>query len=84
MSKIPKIIIGSKPLMNYIEAVCHEFESGSIEVDLSAIGTNVNKLERIVHMITVLTASPIIDNGRKREPIRDMTAIVCRMRRKGG
>jgi len=83
--KIKKIIIGNKPIAQYIWAVMIAFSNGK-EVVLSAIGKHVNTLERIARLVQDLSATPIIEAGRTTEVLPEkmdrMVATLCHLKRK--
>lgn len=77
-----RIIIGSKNISAYIPAVVFEL-SKSDEIELSAVGSNVNKLERLVRLVSDMSCKPILEKSRKIEKFREIDATICILRRKG-
>ena len=53
-----KIIIGAKELKVYLEAIAYEFEKHE-EIELYAMGRNVEKLERIVKILKIIGAKEL-------------------------
>ena len=83
MKKVNKIVIGNKPLMNYLDAIVHEFiVKGQTEIMLSAIGKNVNMQERVIRVFSELGRYEIVETARRSEPFNDMVAVVCTLTRK--
>ena len=80
-----RIKIGSKPVERYILAVVFELEKTDA-VEISAIGNGINKLDRIVKILTRISGGSIhversletVDNKS------DLTATVYTLRLKGG
>jgi len=72
-----KIIIGSKNIMNYISAVVVEFET-NVDVEVSAMGTNINKQERVIKLLSKLGVKEI---GRESTKINGVQAMICKLRR---
>lgn len=80
--KKSKIIVGRKNFYEYIAPLVIKLSEGEEEIEISAIGSNINKLEGLVRMITEISKSPIVEQGRRKEPVGNMEAVVCVLKRK--
>ena len=76
MSKdLKRIIVGSKSIAAYIPALVFEFSKSDV-VELSAVGSNIDKLERLVRLMVDISLKPITESGRKTEKFRDIDATI--------
>ena len=72
-----KIIVGSKPITVYIPAAFFAFEQYD-EIILSGMGSNINKLERMVKMFSRFGVK---ETQRKIEDLRDSKITVVTLKR---
>jgi DNA-binding protein len=79
---VKKIIIGSKSICSYIPAIMFELAKED-KVELSAIGSNINKLERLVKMFEGISMKPIAEDSRRTEKVNELDATVCMLCKKG-
>lgn len=79
--KKQRIIVGNKNISAYIPAVMFDLEKFG-KAELTAIGGNIDKLERLMKMFIELTKKPLIEKERNHEKFEDTTAVVCVLTRK--
>jgi len=75
--KDSKIIVGAKSIINYIAAAVFAFENNA-SIELSAIGSNCNKQDRIVRLLSVFG---VRETGRYTEKVGEVTAVICCLER---
>lgn len=78
-TEIPKkIIIGNDDIWVYAFPILYAFENAT-KIELSAIGNNINMMERLVKMYSNLGVDEI---NRRKEKFKDTTALIITLKRK--
>jgi DNA-binding protein len=72
-----QVVVGSKPLGNYLVATILRFEFNK-ELEIVGAGSNINKLERIVRLLSNLG---VREKERRIEKFNNIDSVVCVLER---